>query len=280
MDQNLTYKLNPIEHLATNHPCYSEAAHFKISRLHLPVARLCNIQCNFCHRKVSQYYHTSRPGLTSEILKPKAALKHTLDLLVKDPQLTVVGIAGPGEPLYNPETFETLELLQKHAPEVQLCICTNGLLLSSKLDQLVNTGVTSITVTLNAVDPKIASKIYSHITFSGKQSRGLDAVKTLVRSQLDGIAKAVERGFLVKINTVLIPEVNLDHIIEIADTVANLKAYIMNIMPLIPLGKFADMTPPTCDQLKIARAIAETKIPQFRACRQCRADACGIPGYE
>jgi nitrogen fixation protein NifB len=30
----------------------------------------------------------------------------------------------------------------------------------------------------------------------------------------------------------------------------------------------------------MARGIAERYIPQFRLCRQCRADACGVPGLE
>ena len=63
------------QYLLEHHPCYSEKAHFRISRLHLPVAPKCNIHCNFCDKKISQYYHTSRPGLTYKILQPKEAIK-------------------------------------------------------------------------------------------------------------------------------------------------------------------------------------------------------------
>jgi len=273
-------KTNLSLHLSKYHPCYNETAHFTISRLHLPVARLCNIQCNFCDRRISRYYHASRPGIASKIIKPQEALNITLEALTRDARLKVVGIAGPGEPLYNQETFETLELLHEHTPELHLCVCTNGLLLPDKIDQLVKFGVTSITVTLNAIDPTIASRIYHHINFSDERLNGVEGSELLIRNQLTGIAAAVKNKALVKINTVLIPTINFDHIMDIARKAAELKVYIMNIIPLIPLGSFAGMSEPTCEQLKLARVMAETVIPQFRLCRQCRADACGIPGLE
>lgn len=268
------------QHLSKHHPCYNETAHYTISRLHLPVAQSCNIQCNFCDRRISQYYHTSRPGITSKIITPQKALKYTLEALTRDPRLKVVGIAGPGEPLYNHETFETLELLHEYAPELHLCVCTNGLLLPDKIDLLIKFGVSSITVTLNAIDPVIASRIYHHINYSDERSYGVEGNELLIRNQLTGIAAAVKNKALVKINTVLIPTINFDHILDIARKVAELGAYIMNIIPLIPLGSFSGLSEPTCEQLKLARIMAETVIPQFRLCRQCRADACGIPGLE
>ncbi len=269
-----------IPQLAKYHPCYNEKAHFKISRLHLPVAPSCNIYCNYCDRRISHYYHTSRPGIASEIIKPEKALEVTLNTLKTDANLKVVGIAGPGEPLFNPETFETLKLIHNNIPELQLCVCTNGLLLPEKLDQLLENEVTSITVTLNAVDPVIAGKIYHHIDHDGERITGRRCGEIIIQNQLDGISAAVKRGALVKINTVLIPAINFDHIIDIARKASELGVYIMNIMPLIPLGKFAHLAAPTCDQLKLVRIMAETEIPQFRLCKQCRADAYGIPGFE
>ncbi len=65
--------------------------------------------------------------------------------------MKVVGIAGPGDPLANPKTFETFELVKKEFPEMHLCLSTNGLLLTEHLDRLVNLGVHSVTVTINAL---------------------------------------------------------------------------------------------------------------------------------
>jgi nitrogen fixation protein NifB len=49
---------------------------------------------------------------------------------------------------------------------------------------------------------------------------------------------------------------------------------------LIPLGEFDNLIAPTCDELREVRVTCEAVIPVFRACKQCRADAIGIPGKE
>ena len=54
----------------------------------------------------------------------------------------------------------------------------------------------------------------------------------------------------------------------------------MNITPLIPCGLLAGRAPPTPAQLHHARRLAGAHLPQFTHCRQCRADACGVPGLE
>ena len=85
-------------------------------------------------------------------------------------------------------------------------------------------------------------------------------------------------GAVVKINIVLIPGINDSHISEIAETVSELGAAIINIIPLIPQHEMADFPSPTCAELNEARTAAEEFLPVFRHCRHCRADACGIPG--
>jgi nitrogen fixation protein NifB len=274
----MTY--SEIRDLADSHPCYSTKAHNRIARLHLPVAPKCNIACNFCDRRVSPFYHTSRPGLSYEILKPEAVIRTIEDALKQHPNLEVVGISGPGEPLFNTETFMTLRLVGEHFPNMKRCICTNGLLLPDKVMELKDLDVKSITVTINAVDPKIASQINSHIIFQGERIYGLEGAKILVENQMEGVKMASDLGFLVKVNCVLIPRVNMDHVRDIAYEVEKRGAHIFNIMPLIPLGKFNDINPPSCDDLVLARERAESIIPIFRACKQCRADSCGVPGYE
>jgi hypothetical protein len=68
----------------------------------------------------------------------------------KVPYLSVIGIAGPGDPLANEETFRTLELVGKEFPELTLCLSTNGLRLPENVDRLKRLGVKFITVTMNA----------------------------------------------------------------------------------------------------------------------------------
>ena len=83
---------------SVKHPCFNKASSGSCGRVHLPVAPKCNIQCNYCNRKYD-CVNESRPGVTSAILKPFQALEYTRQVLEKEPRITVIGIAGPGDPM-------------------------------------------------------------------------------------------------------------------------------------------------------------------------------------
>jgi nitrogen fixation protein NifB len=265
-------------HLISAHPCYNEKAHFTTARIHLPVAPRCNIQCNYCIRKLDKCEH--RPGVSGVILNPQEALVRVDKYIKEMPNLRVVGIAGPGESLANEETFETLALVHEKYPELIKCVASNGLLLSEKVERLIEVGVTSVTVTINAVEAEVGAKIYSFVRYHDKTYKGVEGAKLLIENQFLGVKKASDAGLNVKVNTVLIPEVNFEQIKEVARKSAENGAILMNIIPLIPLHRFEKERAPECDELTMARTIAEEFLPQFRLCRQCRADAIGIPGKE
>ena len=264
--------------IVRSHPCFDAKAHLNIARVHLPVAPKCNIQCNYCYRLIDPL--EVRPGLSSRILSPKEALDYLGIVVNEFRELKVVGIAGPGEPLFNKETFETIKLVHEKYPDLFLCVATNGLLLPDKVDELDGIGVNFLTVTINAIDPEIASKIYSFVYYKNRLTKGLDATKILISNQIDGVELAVKRGMIVKVNTVLIPWINDHHVEKVAKRVKEAGAYVQNIIPLIPIGNFKGRNPPTCDELQGARMKCEKIIKQFRLCKMCRADAVGIPGQE
>jgi nitrogen fixation protein NifB len=125
-----------IQERIAKHPCYSEDAHHHYARMHVAVAPACNIQCNYCNRKYD-CANESRPGVVSELLTPEEAAHKALVIGGKIPQMTVLGIAGPGDPLANPEkTFRTFELVAKEAPDIKLCLSSNGLMLPDYVDRL------------------------------------------------------------------------------------------------------------------------------------------------
>ncbi len=264
--------------IVKNHPCFDAKAHINTARVHLPVAPKCNIQCNYCYRLIDPL--EVRPGLSSRILSPKEALDYLGIIVNEFKELKVVGIAGPGEPLFNRETFETIRLVHEEYPDLFLCIATNGLLLPDKVDELDSIGVKFLTVTINAIDPEIASKIYSFIYYKNRLVKGLDALNILISNQIEGVELAVERGMIVKVNTVLIPGINDHHVEEVAKRVDETGAYVQNIIPLIPVGNFKGRRIPTCDELQDARMRCGKIIKQFRLCKMCRADSVGIPGRE
>ncbi len=265
-------------HLTAAHPCFGEKAHFKVARIHLPVAPRCNIQCNFCIRKIDKCEY--RPGVAASIIGHEDAVRRVEAMLRSDPNLKVVGIAGPGDPLENEETYKTLAAIHERWPDLIMCIATNGLLAAERAEELARLGVRTATITINAIDPAAGAKIYDWVRYKGKLYRGEEAARLLIEKQLDGIEALVANGIVVRVNMVLIPEVNLEEAPKIAEAAAKRGASLMNIIPLIPLHRFAGARGPTCEELNAARYAAEQYIPQFRLCKQCRADACGVPGLE
>lgn len=263
----------------SEHPCYSPEAQHKFGRLHLAVAPSCNIQCNYCDRKFD-CVNESRPGVTSEVLSPQEALERTTRILEQNPYLSVIGIAGPGDPLDNDETFETFRLIREKFPEITLCISTNGLLLPDRFDELLESNVETLTVTMNAFDPDIQKEIISMVYYGGKKYEGREAAELLIQKQLEGIKKAVDAGMTVKINTVLIPGINDKHIVELAKKMNELGVYIMNVMPLINQAAFADIIPPTEQERKAIQDACAPYVKQMRHCRQCRSDAYGLLGKD
>ena len=268
--------LMDITSLLRSHPCYSEDAHTK-ARIHLPVAPKCNIQCNYCNRKFD-CANESRPGVTSSLLSPEEAVERLRNVKEKMPELSVAAIAGPGDPLSNEETMETLSLVHREFPDLILCISTNGLMLPENAERLYEAGVRFVTVTMNAYDTDISSKIYESVTWKGTKLRGKGAAERLLKNQSDGIKKCVDLGMFVKVNVVLIPGINDEHIPRLADFVKKMGVYIVNILPLIPVEgtKFSGLRAPTSEERKKLTDICSGGIRMMRHCRQCRADAVGL----
>ena len=263
------------------HPCFG-GNHRNNGRMNLAVAPKCNIKCGYCTRR-HDCANESRPGVTSRILTPQEALervRETMASKVLGPIIKVVGIAGPGDPLANEETFDTFRLIGKEFPDLIKCMSTNGLLLPEKIDLLHDLDLHSLTVTVNALDPEVGARIYGHIIYHGKRYTGVEAARILMNGQLEGLERAAGYGMTIKVNTVLIPGTNDDQVPLIARRVRELGAFVMNVMPLIPQADFAGIAPPSPEALEMVRTANERIIGQFRHCRQCRADAAGLIGRD
>lgn len=269
-----------------NHPCYSSDAHHKYARLHLPVAPACNIQCNYCNRKYD-CANESRPGVVSELLTPEQALLKAQLVAEKIPQLSVIGIAGPGDPLANPErTFKTLELIRDAMPDIKLCISTNGLTLAKHVNKLKDLGVDHVTVTLNTLDEVIAAKIYDWIYLDGKRYRGNMAGRLLIEKQMEGIEALSKAGILTKINSVLIPGINDEHLPLLSQELRRNEVFLHNVMPLISKPEHGTVfglngqKEPTEQELDAVRENCGANVSQMKHCQQCRADAVGMLGED
>lgn len=258
------------------HPCYSAGAHDN-ARMHIPVAPMCNISCNYCNRKFD-CLHESRPGVTSEVLTPQEALEKFEVVSEKIDNLKVVGIAGPGDALANWEsTKKSIELIREKDPTVTFCLSTNGLMLPEYADEIVKLGVHHVTVTINTIDPEIGAKIYAHVLYKGTRYTGVEGAKILLENQLKGLEMLTKQGVMCKVNIVMVKGVNEDTIPDVVKIVKELGAFMTNIMPLIPAEGtvFQNMKLVSNVELTAMRKKCSIDLKQMYHCKQCRADAIG-----
>lgn len=266
---------NTYKDLQNSHPCFGGHKN-NVGRIHLPVSPGCNIACRFCDRVINDI--ENRPGVTSKVITPDESIDILEKALKVCPEITVAGIAGPGDTLASDKALETFRKVKEKFPDLIKCMSTNGLLLYEKADEVIEVGIDSLTVTVNAVDPEIEAKLNKYIIYHGERYDGVEGAKILIENQLKGIQKVAAAGITVKINTVLVPEINGEHIEEIAKTVKDAGASIYNIIPLIPQFELVTQKAPTCLQIDEARTKASKYIDVFRHCQHCRADAVGVPG--
>lgn len=274
--------LPPINIKKSRHPCFDASAKARCGRLHLPVAPYCNIKCAYCSGKFD-CPNENRPGLASRIIDPDEVRGYLLRVLALQPFITVVGVAGPGDPFQDSErTLTDLAEVRDCRPDLLLCVASNGLSLAEHIDALVSLGVGFVTITINAIAPEIGARIYSSIHLGDRVMQGTEAAGTLIDRQLAAVAGLKARGVMVKVNTVVVPGVNAEHVPIIAQRLSPLRVDLMNLIPLIPLpgtllGKYPAPSKSTMDRL---RRQGELYIPQMRHCTRCRADAAGLLGRD
>ncbi|MDR2520467.1 MAG: radical SAM protein [Bacteroidales bacterium OttesenSCG-928-I14] len=264
-----------------NHPCFNIEVKDKYARVHLPIASKCNVQCNYCNRRYD-CCNENRPGVSSMLLSPEQALYYLKVLSKKMPNISVVGIAGPGDPFAEPEiTMETICLVKEKFPGKNICISTNGLNLFPYIDNLAENGLSHLTITINSIKSKTLAKLYRWIRYNKKVYRMEIGGEILLEQQLKSLKRARENRIFVKINTVICPGINDCEVEEIAKKVSSFGANMMNCIPLYPIEntEFASLSMPSKDDMKKIKLIISQYIPTMSHCVGCRADAAGLLGH-
>jgi len=216
----------------------------------------------------------------SRIIEPSEAAAYLSSAFDREPRITVAGIAGPGDPFAQPwRTLEALYMVKKAFPSIILCLSSNGLSVPQYVDRIADLGVTYMTITVNAVDPIIGSRVYKWIRPSGQRPlKGIDGARLLISRQLESIRLLKARGIRVKVNSVIIPGVNHEHLIDIARVMSGLGVDLMNCIPLIPVKgtAFQRLSPPDRGLVTRIRRACSNFLPQMTHCVRCRADAVGL----
>jgi nitrogen fixation protein NifB len=259
-------KKNAMTLKKTSHSCFNGVSRPKSARINLPVAPNCNIQCNYCNRKFD-CLNQNRPEVISQVLSPQQALYNLEKAMTLSQNIAVVGITGPGDPFANPdETMETLRLVRTKYPEMALCISTNGLDLLPYIDELARLQVSHVSITINAIDPKIGAEIYSWIRYNKKIYRDVVAAKLLINKQLESLTRLKEAGVTAKVNSTIIPGINDIHVITVASKVAELGADILQCFPFYNTKEivFENLTEPSAEMVQEIHDVTSKFIPQMK----------------
>jgi nitrogen fixation protein NifB len=147
-------------------------------------------------------------------------------------------------------------------------------------------GVDHVTITINFIDPEIGARIHPWIFFDHQRHTGVEAARILHERQMLGLEMLVARGILAKVNSVMIPGVNDEHLVEVNRVVTQKGAFLHNIMPLLSdpahgtAFGLSGQRGPTPAELKALQDRLEGGANLMRHCRQCRADAVGLLGED
>ena len=266
----------------SNHPCFNDKIRHTFGRVHLPVAPRCNIQCNYCNRKYD-CVNESRPGVTSALLSPRQSLCYLEYVMKKVHNISVVGIAGPGDPFANArETIETLELVREKYPEIILCLATNGLNIGPYIERLAELNVSHVTITINAVNVEIGAGVYAWVRFGKRVYGPSEGFEILLDEQLKAVRFLKQKGISVKVNTIIIPGINDCHIEAVAEKMSELRVDIHNCIPYYQNKGtvFENIKEPSPELVQKIRKRAGEYLTQMYHCVRCRADAVGLLGKD
>jgi nitrogen fixation protein NifB len=178
-------------------------------------------------------------------------------------------------------------LIADKAPDIKLCLSTNGLMLPDHVDRIKQLNVDHVTITINMVEPEIGTQIYPWVHYRRKRYKGLEAARILHERQMEGLQALQEADILCKVNSVMIPGINDEHLVEVDKVIRSKGAFLHNIMPLISapehgthFGLTGQRGPNPKELKSLQDKCADSNMKMMRHCRQCRADAVGLLGED
>jgi len=137
--------------------------------------------------------------------------------------ITKVRITG-GEPLVRRGIVEICKSVSGTKGIKEVCLTTNAILVPKYAQELKSAGIHRLNISLDSLDRETYSKITRSDTLD-------DALK--------GIKIALETGFDVKINAVLIGDVNDNEILELLELTRKYKVNV-RFIEIMPIGECAD----------------------------------------
>lgn len=187
-----------------------------IDYMRISLTDRCNLRCSYCMPAGVELKRHSDILSYEELMR---IAREAVEL-----GITKFKITG-GEPLVRRGAVDFIAKLKAMNGVREVTLTTNGILLGSMLDSLIDAGLDAVNVSIDTLDPAKYSKITG---FSG------DAVSML----LDTIKRAGERGLRTKINAVLLSE-TADDAVSLAEIAERIPVDV-RFIELMPIGVGAE----------------------------------------
>jgi len=180
-------------------------------KLRVSLTNVCNFECPYCVSGINKSNNIKRVLSTEQYLK-------IIQKINQQTKLHSVILTG-GEPLlYNSIEKLISRLKENGIPEVKLT--TNGFLLKQKANSIKAAGIDSINVSLDALDESIF--------FTMSKRRGVEKI-------IEGIDRAIAIGIKVKINAVLMKDINDKELLPLLNF-AKERSIIIRFLELMNMG--------------------------------------------
>jgi len=166
----------------------------KVDYLRVSVTERCNFRCQYCMPEKPFSWVPKEDLLSYEDLFE--FIKVGIDEGIKKVRIT------GGEPLLRTGLDTFLKMIYDYDNNIDLALTTNGFLLPRAAQALKDAGLKRINISLDSLKEDVAAKI---------------AQKNVLKTVLEGIAKAKDLGFKIKINCVPMKGYNEDELIDILD---------------------------------------------------------------
>ncbi len=247
----------------------------KIKYIRISVIDHCNFMCKYCSTGTHGFEKVAKEDILSfeDIARIAEAGKYL--------GINKIRLTG-GEPLVRHPLPELVSMI-KEVGINDIAMTTNGYYLSIYARQLKEAGLTSVNISIDAINPE---------TF--KEITGVDAVHLVLKS----IDDAIDAGLKVKLNTVVMKDITIKELpalLELAHSrnvplrfielmpkidsqtwnnmfyrITDLKAYIeKNISPLTPIDTELGKGPSTYYKLEDGTVIGFIAFFSMNYCRRC-----------
>ncbi|WP_319589215.1 NifB/NifX family molybdenum-iron cluster-binding protein [uncultured Desulfobulbus sp.] len=189
--------------------------------------------------------------------------------------LEAVELDGPGDPLATmATTLATIALLKNHDPNLIIGLTTLGFGGEQHATELAAAGLNRVTLLVETMELAAAEKLYAWIRPGRKTVPLHQMVPLLLEEQPKTVQAMAAAGMKVAICTTIYPGINAHQVVTLAETMAELGATEMELVPFTPDPKQTNGPAPST-RVHMEQISKLTSLSLATTVRQVNVAECG-----